>query len=226
MAVITVARQFGAGGSSVARIVADRLGADVVDKALIDEVARRLKIEPGEVEAEDEHGLSLADRLVRSFDPLAFAMGTGAEASGTGALFDSHRAVRELTEEVIREVAGRGNVVIVGRAAAVLLRDLPGALHVFLCAAEPVRMRTVMARFGLDEPTARQRLRDTDAARAAYVRQTYSVDWRDPLLYDLVINTGRLGYEVAADLILACAASLPEAPASADQQPATGTGAE
>ena len=203
MAVITIARQFGAGGYSVAGLVAERLGADVVDKALIDEVARRLAVSPGEVEAEDERGLSLADRLVRSFGPLAFATGTGWPTPETASLVDAHGAVRDLTEQVIQEVARSDKVVIVGRGAAVVLKDHPRTLHVFICAPEAARIATVMQRFGLDEPTARGRGREMDSARAAYLRQAYGVDWLDPLLYDLILNTGRLGYDRSADLILA-----------------------
>jgi len=76
-------------------------------------------------------------------------------------------------------------------------------LHVFLRSAEPLRIREVMARFTLSEDEARRRLHQADADRAAYMRHNYGADWRDPRHYDLVIDTGRLGYEHAVEAILA-----------------------
>jgi cytidylate kinase len=67
MPIVTISRQFGAGGSSVAGLVASELGAEVVDKKLIEEVASRLSMRPSDVEAEDERPRTLMERLVRSF---------------------------------------------------------------------------------------------------------------------------------------------------------------
>lgn len=60
-----------------------------------------------------------------------------------------------------------------------------------------------MARDALSEEEARRRLHQTDAARAAYMRRNYGTDWRDPRRYDLVLDTGRLSYQRAAEAILA-----------------------
>jgi len=92
--------------------------------------------------------------------------------------------------------------IIVGRGGAFVLADWPGVLHVFLRSAEPDRTREVMARYALTEEGARSRLHQTDADRAAYMRQNYEADWRDPRHYDLVLDTGRLGYQRTAETIL------------------------
>ena len=202
MPVVTISRQFGAGGSSVAEIVAAELHAEVVDKKLIEEVARRLQISPSEVAAEDERPRPLLERLVRSFSTLEPTMGAGWSPPYPDPLFDPRNAIIELTEEVIREVAAGGNVVIVGRGAGFCLRDRPDVFRVFLRAPEAVRVKTLMERFGLNEADARRKMHETDANRAAYTHQLYKRDWCDPDGYDLIVNTGRLGYQATAEIIL------------------------
>lgn len=202
MPVVTISRQFGAGGSSVAEIVAAELHAEVVDKKLIEEVARRLQISPSEVAAEDERPRPMLERLVRSFSTLEPTMGAGWSPPYPDPLFDPRNAIIQLTEEVIREVAAGGNVVIVGRGAGFCLRDRPNVFRVFLRAPEAVRVKTLMERFGLTEADARRKMHETDANRAAYTHQLYKRDWCDPDGYDLIVNTGRLGYQATAEIIL------------------------
>ena len=203
MPVITIAREFGAGGARVAAILAQRLGAEVIDRQLVAEVASRLGLTADEVAAEDERAKSVVDRLIRSFAWFGESYGPGWSPPYSDPLVDPQQAVRLLTEEVIRETARRGNAIIVGRGGAFILADWPGVLHVFLRSAEPVRIREIMARDALSEEEARRRLHQTDAARAAYMRRNYGTDWRDPRRYDLVLDTGRLSYQRAAEAILA-----------------------
>ena len=202
MPVVTISRQFGAGGSSVAEIVAGDLKAEVVDKKLIEEVARRLDLSVSDVEAEDERPNGLLERLVRSFSSLEPAMGAGWTPAYPDPWFDPRKAIVQLTEQVIREVAEAGNVVIVGRGAGFCLRDRPSVFRVYLCAPADVRVRVLMDRFGWVESEARRRMHETDANRAAYIKQLYKQDWCDVEAYDLVVNTGRIPYLAAAQLIL------------------------
>jgi cytidylate kinase len=203
MPVITIAREFGAGGSRVAAMLAQRLEAEVIDRRLVAEVAGRLGFTADAVAAQDEHAKSVVDRLVRSFASIGEAYGTGWDVRYGEPLADPQEAVQLLTEQVIRQTARRGNAIIIGRGGAFVLADWPDALHVFLRSAESVRIRAIMARFAFAEEEARRRLHQIDADRAAYMRQNYGTDWRDPRHYDLVLDTGRLGYQRAADTILA-----------------------
>jgi len=202
--VITIAREFGAGGSRVAAILAERLGADIVDKSLIARVSDLAQLAPATVEAEDERPRGLIDSVVRAFGPLD--MTAIWEPPYPDPLFDPRRAVLELTEQVIREAAATGNTIIVGRGGAFVLAGRPEVLHVFLRAPVDARVRAIMTRFELGEAVARRRLRETDTNRTAYMRQVYGTDWRDPSHYDLVLNTDRLGYERSAAAILAALA--------------------
>jgi cytidylate kinase len=108
----------------------------------------------------------------------------------------------ELTQQVIRETAEGGNVVIVGRGAGFCLRGRPNVFRVFLRAPEDVRVKVLMERFGWGEREAQGKMRETDANRAEYIKQLYKHDWCDPDEQDLIVNTGRITYRTAADIIL------------------------
>lgn len=206
MPVITIAREFGAGGQRVAAMLAQRLDAEVIDRQLVAEVARRLGVATDEVAAADERAKSVVDRLLRSFAWFGGAYGAGWSPPYGDPLTDPRQVMRLLTEEIIRETARRANSIIVGRGGAFVLADWPGVLHVFLRSAEPTRIREVMARDAISEEEARRRLHQADGDRAAYMRQNYGADWRDPRHYDLVLDTGRLGYQRAVEAILAALA--------------------
>jgi len=203
MPVVTISRQFGAGGSSVAGVVAAELGCEVVDKFLIDEVARRLGFSVHEVEARIEHSPSWAETIVRSLGSLEPALGAGWMPPFPDPLYDPRGEITALTETVIHEVAASGNAVIVGRGAGFALRGTPGVLRVFLRAPGEACIKTLMARFGYARDLAQRAQRETNANRAAYVKQLYGADWSDPDAYDLIINTGRVSYASAAKMILA-----------------------
>jgi cytidylate kinase len=202
MPIVTISREFGAGGSSVAGIVAAELGAEVVDKKLIEEVAKRLSIRPSDVEAESERPRTMLERLVRSFSSLEPSLGAGWAPPFPDPLYDPRKEIIELTEQVIREVADTGNVVIVGRGAGFVLHDRPGVFRVFLRAPEDARIKTLTARLGFTEADARRKMHETDSNRAAYSKQLYGHDWCDPDEYDVVVNTGRVSYQTAAQMIL------------------------
>lgn len=209
MPVITIGRQFGAGGATVGRMLATELKAEFLDSHIIDEAARRLQLPREEVEAEDEQPGSLLARLLVALgsatsEPLIPPEATAWTPPNASPTFDARKAVLSITQSVIQEAARSDNVVIVGRGGAYLLADHPGALHVFFRAAEGIRVKAIMARFNLaNEEEARRRLKQTDENWTAYIKQVYGHDRNLPGHYDLVLDTGRLGYEATVDAIMA-----------------------
>src|ERR1700716_2421743 len=209
MPVITIGRQFGAGGTTVGGMLARELNVDLLESRIIDEVAHRLQLPKEEVEAEDEHPGSLLARLLlalgsASTEPLIPPEATAWTPPNAAPTFDTRKAVLGITQHIIEEAARGGNVVIVGRGGAYILRDFPGALHVFLRAPESIRVKTIMARFNLkSEEEARRRLKQADENWTSYIRQVYGHDRNLPSHYDLVLDTGRLGYDATVDAILA-----------------------
>src|SRR6202171_2332474 len=168
MPVITIGRQFGAGGKTVGEMLARELHADLLESRIIDEVAHRLQLPREEVEAEDEQRGSLLSRLLvalgsASSEPLIPPEVTAWSPPNADPAFDTRKAVLQITQHVIQEAARAGNVVIVGRGGAYILRDFPGAFHVFLRAAESVRVKALMARHDIaSEDDARRRLQGSE----------------------------------------------------------------
>jgi CMP/dCMP kinase len=207
MPVITIGRQFGAGGKTVGEMLARELKADLLESRIIDEVAHRLQLPKEEVEAEDEQPGSLLHRLLMALgsasgEPMIQPEATVWNPPNVDPVFDTRRAVLEITQQVIKEAARGGNVIIVGRGGAYILRDFEGALHVFLRAADGVRIKAVMVRLKLSEEEARRRLKHADENWTAYIKQVYGHERNLPAHYDLVLDTGRLGYEGAVATIV------------------------
>jgi hypothetical protein len=189
-------------------MLATRLNADFLDSQLIDEVAHRLELPREEVEAEDEQPNSLLSRLLLALgaantEPIIPPEASAWTPPNADPVFDTRRAVLQLTQHVIKEAARGNNVVIVGRGGAYILRDHPGALHVFLRADPSIRVKVIMDREKKTEDEARRRLQKADENWTAYIKQVYGHDRTLASHYDLVLDTGRLGYDATIAAILA-----------------------
>jgi hypothetical protein len=190
-------------------MLATRLKTDFLDSQIIDEVAHRLELPKEEVEAEDEQPGSLLARLLvalgsASTEPLISSESAAWTPPNAAPTFDTRKAVLQITQHVIEQAARVGNVVIVGRGGAYILSKHPDALHIFLRASEAVRVKAIKARFDIaSDEEARRRLKQTDENWTAYIRQVYGHDRDHPAHYDMVLDTGRLGYEGAVEAVAA-----------------------
>ena len=136
MPVVTIGRMFGSGGETIAAMVAQRLGADLLDRKIFDEVARRLDMPEDEVEKLEEVPGSLLNRILQALGSASIEFAAPPEGSVWTPPYaeptvDTTKAVLQITQEVIREAHRSGNAVIVGRGAAYVLRGEPDVLHVF-----------------------------------------------------------------------------------------------
>lgn len=215
MPVITLSRQFGAGGAAIGRALADRFRASYLDREILAIVAERSGIPEAEAEGYDE-------RLPGLWQRLASALATSApevavpsvplEGLPTAAMGDRLAA---LTRAVIEEAAAGGNAVILGRGGGFILADRPGVLRVLLHASFEARLRYIANRVEElppdtrpDEASLRDLCRSIDEARARYLKHHFDVDWMDARQYDLALDTGRLGVSRSVELIEAAARHL------------------
>jgi cytidylate kinase len=197
--LITISRQYGAGGSEVARLVADRLGWTVVDNEIVDRVARRAGLAPKAVAEQDERSPGFVERLAQAL--TASSQEFAVPELGVAVRAEDPNLVK-LTEMVVHEIAEEGKAVLVGRAApAVLGKDFP-AIHVKLVAEKAFRIQLAMREEQLDQRAAERRMNEIDAQRRRYHREHYGRDWDDPIHFHLTLNTGLLGLEGAADVIV------------------------
>ena len=197
--IITISRQFGAGGSEVARRVAATLDWSLVDNEVVDKVAQRAGLSPAEVAAHDERAPGFIERLAQT---LASSSPDVITTDETPMPARTEQKLARLTEKVVAEIADQDKVVMVGRAAPAVLARLTGTLHVKVVAPRDWRISVVARRLGVDLKHAEKTLNDADDNRRRYHKQYYARDWDDPCNYDMVLNTSALGFEEVVEVIV------------------------
>jgi CMP/dCMP kinase len=198
--IVAIGRELGAGGREIGERVARALEAELLDKQITDLVAARIGAPAAYVAARDEQVETFVDRLFRvitSAYPEAYA--------AEGLPDWSEERMVQLTASIIQEHAVAATLVVIGRGAPMLLRDRPDALRVFVTAPAAVRMQRVRERTGCTADDAAKEIKKSDQDRFAYMQQYYSVNWRDPSLYDIVVNTEHMDTNTAAQLIVEAA---------------------
>ena len=173
--LITISRQFGAGGSEVAARVARALGWRVVDNELVERVAALAGLTPEDVAQREERVSTFIERLARTIVAATPELVVPPEADGTAASLSEADLVR-VTERVVEEAAAAGKVVLVGRAAPAVLARERDAIHVKIVAPRAWRVGAVAARLGIPEEEASTLTDETDRMRARYHRQHYQRD--------------------------------------------------
>ena len=199
MPLITISAPYGAGGSQVGPEVARLLGVPFVDRAIPTGVAERLAVPLHDAIERDESIGNWLMRALLSFGQVGPVL-AGATPVPEHLLTDD--AFRQATEQVLREHAAGAGAVILGRAAAIVLRDQPRALHVRLTGPEPARIEQGMRIEGVDRATAERHLGETDRARRAYVQHFYRCDPAAPHHYQLVIDSTAIPLEACAELVV------------------------
>ena len=198
---ITIGREYGAGGGTIARLLSERLQWKLIDDPLVAEVARSVDASAEEVRTHEECVDPWFHRIVRALWRGGFE---GAVARSEGEAWDAD-AIAKLWGRVITEAAGIGCCVVVGRGGQCLLQHRPDAFHVYLYAPMREKVDRLRSRekAGADLAAA---ARERDARRSDYIRYHFDQDWRNPHLYNLMLCSS-IGVERAADTIL-CAAGL------------------
>jgi len=209
MPVITISRQYGSYGDAVAELLCDRLGYRLLDKNLMRGLAAEAGLAPRkrvDLSEDQYQARTLVERVLENAPPPS--RNPAALADHFAANARKHSAEERIIQ-LIHAAYEKGNVVVVGRGGQAVLRDKLDVLHVRLVAPLGIRIRRHQIRAGLTVEAARQQVIERDRASAEFVRRYYDVDVDDPALYDLIINTGTLPWEAAADLIAGAQAALP-----------------
>lgn len=232
MPVITIDGQIGSGGREIGLMAATALEIDYYDQAIIEQAAHRLGATVQAVEEKHTVPVRARDRVARfltTFLEKSAAAGaagdpflgpTGVEHLLTRSYPEASQApitrAQELDDKrfievhraVLRDIAGTGSAVILGRGGVIELREWPGALHVDTVAPFDQRVKRTMERLKMGSASAEKHARDTEAARLAYFRKYFNVDANDPLLYHMVLNTGQLPLDFLTTLVVEAACKL------------------
>ncbi len=217
MAVITISREYGSQGNAIARFLCERLGYHYFDKHLMLQLGAQLGLPLDEIarlpEDKRYHAQGIVERLLAT-TPLPTISGD-LGWSWTARAQAEEQTLRlsvHTVERLIRAAHDQDKVVVVGRGGQVVLQDLPNVVHVRVVAPIGQRVERIAQLSGRSADAARELVQRRDHAARDYVQSFYAVDWNDPLLYDLVINTGKLTAAVAVELMSTALDGLPVSP--------------
>jgi cytidylate kinase len=195
--VIAISRAIGAGGEEIGRMVASKLGLGYADEEIIVKAAEKAGVSPDTVaRAESTPGL-----LGRIVDSLGRVPAPDMTAIAPVPI-EVPVVYTGLIEQVIRETASRGSVVIVGHAASIPLAGISGLLRVLVTAPAEVRAGRLSQVQGIDPAKALKAIRHSDDQRKNYLKRFYDVAEERPDRYDLVVNTDCLSLDDAARIII------------------------
>lgn len=193
--VITIGRQYGSGGRVIGRMLAERLEVPYYDKELLTEAAKQSGIC-------EELFQNMDERPTRS---LLFSLVSGVQSGRSDGSYYmdmplNHR-IFLAQFDAIRRIADAGPCVLVGRCADYVLRDNPNLVSVFIKADLSARVARAIER-GADPSRAEDVVRKADKQRASYYNYYSTSTWADITNYDICVDSSRLGYEGACDLLV------------------------
>ena len=191
--IITISREFGSGGRTIGRKIAEELGIPFYDKELVDQIAMESGFAPKFVEEHGEHSPS------GSLFSYAFApQGVPGIMNG----LSTADFLWNIQCNVILQLADKGPCVIVGRNADYILKDRPDALHVFTFADIPYRAERIVRLYGDSEKTPEQRLAEKDKRRRVNYQHYTGRTWGQAQNYDICLDTGILGIEQCTNIVV------------------------
>ena len=189
--LITIGRQYGAGGKGVAEILGERLGIPVYDNELLRKAAAESGISPALFRRSDER---------KRFFSLANLFGLNRSTSYSPTAIDGAELFK-YQSQAIRDIAAQGSAIFLGRASDYVLRDME-CLDVFICAPLADRVKRVVERTDMDAAEAEKYILKKEKARRDYYNFFTLGDWGVASNYDLCLDSSLLGLDGCADLII------------------------
>ncbi len=190
--VITISREFGSGGRTIAHAVAERLGYTFYDKALVELIAKESGYSPDFIERRGEDATSTSSFLFN----LARSGSSGFEGYS-----DISDKLYVIQHNIIKRLPEKGPCVIVGRCSDYILKDCPDALHVYIYADTKFKADRIVRLYGERDDAPEKRLEEKDKKRKVYYKNYTGRIWGMSSNYDISLNSGKLGIESCADII-------------------------
>ncbi|MBQ1893836.1 MAG: cytidylate kinase-like family protein [Clostridia bacterium] len=191
--IITISRQFGSGGRTIAKEVAKRLGYAYYDKEIIEKVAEKTGFDPKYIEENGEYAPG------KSIFSLASSFIGSSRVMGGMSAYDYLWVTQRNT---ILDIVEQGPCVIVGRCADYILRDRKDALHVFIHASMEARAIRIVSRYGESDKKPEERLKEKDSKRSVNYKHFTGRVWGDCRNYDITLNSDTVGIERSVQIIV------------------------
>ena len=221
MPVITINGPYGCGAIPIGQMVARKLNLDFVDRLVLTEAAKLLERPVGALINKEQRIDRFRDRLGRFIQTMLERSAISGEVYAGGALMTlppnaypalgaaqatkstsvEDKEFIEATTTVVNNLYKKGDVVIIGRAANMILANSPGVFHVGLYAPPEVRVQILMRREHLEREEAEVMVEELEQAHIEYFRKFFQVHPQEPSLYHAFLNMGKLQPEIASDII-------------------------
>ena len=180
MPLITISQRIGSGGEAIARLVADGLDLELFDDNRLQQEAIKKGIRHEGMESFDDKVPDLFDRLL-SKKPKIYL---------------------NYLESIVYELAKKGEGVFIGHGSQILLREFGCALHIQILAGETIRTENLMKERHLSRDIALKLIQKADHEQDGFSHYAFHMEWKDESLYDVVINTQKIDYELASRMII------------------------
>lgn len=198
MAVITISRQYGAGGKTLGKQLAKTLGYTFADEDIVQTIAEKAKVSAGWVESVEKEAGGRLSRIVTRMVSKALVDRVLRDERG----YIDEQIYIDYLVIIISQMAEENNVVFLDRGSQYILNDLPGAFHVLLVNSLEKRIQFIMDRYDMSQQRATQEVKHEERRRTNLYRKIGKQDYDQPNLYHLVINMAKLSLDEAADIIV------------------------
>ncbi len=203
--LITISRERGSGGRSVASLLSRDLGMKCYGKEIIYEIAQRAGVATEFVEKYDQEHYNKWNLIIDSLRISSrFSPDYGLNfnpANIEPEIFFTEDRYLKATQEILRKLASQSGCIFLGRGSQLIFQDRQDALHVRLVAPPDVCIQRIAQMLNVPAKEAAKNVQDVDRSRANYLRDFYSADVNDSKYYHVTINTGKFEYGEACEII-------------------------
>lgn len=195
MATITISRQFGSGGRTLAERLCERFGFHLVDELAIDELAKQAKVKGDWLKAVEKEATST---ILNVISTIVSSGRFYKHPAVPGEDYERKRYI-EFLSKVMNAMADQGDYVILGRGSQFVLSRHPRAFHILLVADYEDRLRFILQHYDVSNEEAAKMIKEKEAQRAAVASKIFGAEIDDPKLYHVVFNVSRLPFDYAVD---------------------------
>lgn len=197
MAVITISRQFGAGGKTLAKMISEHLGYTFADSNVIQRIAKEANVSKDWVQSFEKEAGSRFSRLISSMVSQRWIDRVLADERG----YLDEKIYLDYLVLIIAQIGEEGNTVVLGRGSQYILDDHPDTYHILLLDELDNRIKFMTEHYNLSEKRAARVVNAEEKRRQNLYSKLRKKDFDDPGLYHLVLNMSRLSLTKAMDLV-------------------------
>lgn len=199
MAIITISRQFGAGGWTLGEKLRNRLGYACINEDMIKEAASKLNVSEGQISSFEKDGASKLMMFIDKMINTSFIDRHISDRYG----YVNEKSYVDVVRKIIIELYEKGNTIIIGRGSQFVLKDYPGTFHFLLVQELESRIKFMMEKYDLSRSEAEKTIKQRDQIRERFLGFFADKEYADnPLNYNMVFNMGRLKLEAVEEIIV------------------------